>query len=123
MSNHISNNNPISTSHREVSVGQDHYLITPQGSVVKQYSYQSEFECDLAKKLLDPERARKIAQEFETHIAPTALGQFKGENVLHEWREALKYYAPLLGADSQYMLETFQKYPTKTSNNLSTTTR
>lgn len=108
-------NSNISLNHQEFSIGhndhpKDSYLHTKDGKVLTKYPYRTQFEHQLAEKIMDPERASFIAREFEKHITPEALSMYNGENVLHEWREALKYYAPLLGADSGYMLSTFKEH-------------
>jgi UDP-N-acetylglucosamine:LPS N-acetylglucosamine transferase len=106
----MSNNSNISIDYRIAQVGNDRYLITNQGEVLKEQTYSTNFEKELAEKLMDTNMANHISSQLHQHIAPKALGLYKGDLVLHEWREALKYYAPLLGADPDYMLATFKEH-------------
>lgn len=98
----------IQSNHRLATLGRDHYLITPQNGVLQLHGFKSAFAKELSDKLMDPERGAFIAQKFEEIILSKALLSYNADT-LHEWKEALKYYASLLGNDSDYMEKTFKE--------------
>lgn len=106
--NQLSSN--IQTNHQIIPFSKDRYLLTGKGEILKSYPYSSQFSQELSEKLMDPGRAEAIANALDKHIAKAALPLYNGANILHEWREALKYYANLLGQDGKEMLETFKKH-------------
>lgn len=101
---------PITTNFREIQAGQDRYLITAQGEVIAEKAFSSNFAKDLANVLMDSERADFIARSFDEILAPSCLKCDNPAAAMHEWKEALKYYASLLGSDAKDMRRVFDTF-------------